>query len=204
MIENGERTAYRETFSYYTGLSSSRVPGIGQRRRFMVLNGTSNMELLYTDNNFNSSDASAILALIDSVIPASGGTGTHTFEAWQSASTLPDGLSGANDDADGDGLPNLLEYRLGTSATTANGGLPITAVKNGLGDFGVSFSERTDTAGVDTVVEVSADMVNWDPIETPYDSWPREGIDDSTQRVMVTLPGSGEDLFVRLRVTLEP
>lgn len=208
IADDGSRSSFRDAFAYFTGLSPARIPGTGQRRRFVILNGVQNssshadMEVLYSENDFRTSEASNVLALIDSIMPGSTTAPSNDYAAFQSAASLPVGQADALDDADGDGTSNLLEFVLGQSPTETDGH-PIKAVTQG-GVSQVQFTEAIGIEGVDVSIETSTNFVDWQSLNTPFADWPRETINDTAQRVMVTLPETEANLYVRLRATLTP
>lgn len=91
------------------------------------------------------------------------------FADWIATFDLPEGERGAGDDPDGDGIDNLLEYALGGNPAVANRDLlPVIGVESE-GDsayLSIGYSKNALATGIDYVVEVSADLVNWDSNET--------------------------------------
>lgn len=51
---------------------------------------------------------------------AGGNPGDGTYQQWVADQNFPDGQSGANDDPDGDGIRNAMEYALGTDPLAAS------------------------------------------------------------------------------------
>jgi hypothetical protein len=84
------------------------------------------------------------------------------------AATLPEGMRDADDDADGDGLPNLLDVLFGNDPASPDRS-PVESVLATDPDDGslcvsVSFPLNLDVADALIALEYSQDMLLWDPI----------------------------------------
>ncbi len=117
------------------------------------------------------------------VVPRSA-TGFET--AWPSVASQP------QDDADGDGIPNLMEYAFGLnpSVPTASGSLPSPV----LGSQGLSldFMIPAGITDLSYTAECTTDFVNWIPVAN-------QGT--GSQRLFTVPVVSGQNCFLRLRVT---
>ena len=108
------------------------------------------------------------------------------------------------DDADHDGIANLLEFTLGSSPLEASQQFVPTAAL--VGTNWVFEYERNDSSVSSStiqVVEYSSNFVDWSSITVPTSSSGPVTITDngSTDHVKVTLPAEGKSLFFRLKVT---
>jgi hypothetical protein len=97
-----------------------------------------------------------------------------TYNLWRSCKFTPaeqadDNISGPNADPDGDGVPNLMEYAMGTNPKAPSP----EAVMNGsvIEDF-PTLTYRKNVTATDLVFEVggSSDLQNWDYSSTYLDS----------------------------------
>jgi hypothetical protein len=88
------------------------------------------------------------------------------LENWRETffATRENAGEAANDfDFDRDGVPNLLEYALGSNPTVDDG----TEIGNGFradGRFALTFPFDDAAAGINVVVEASGDLINWEPL----------------------------------------
>lgn len=115
------------------------------------------------------------------------------------------GVSGAEADPDGDGLPNLLEYAFGLDPLTAEGGLGRPTPGEDEGRLTLTYIRRTDTADLDYVPEVSGDLSDWDSDATAVETISVTPLDAVREQVTVRdrLPlNSSGRRFIRLRVEM--
>jgi len=124
---------------------------------------------------------------------------TSGFAAWQAANNTTGGL---DEDHDGDGVPNGIEYFLG-GATDTTGFTPLPGVTNTAGTLSVTWTKAGDytgTYGTDFVVETSATLEagSWNAeIVAPN---PGATVTISGNDVTYTFP-AGTRNFARLKVT---
>ncbi len=86
------------------------------------------------------------------------------FEDWVLEQVIPAGLRGAQDDPDGDGLCNLLEFVVGTSPMKADASaIPAAVVLNSGGDrhLAFEFHRNPAAAAAQVFLETSDDVVHW-------------------------------------------
>jgi len=132
-----------------------------------------------------------------------------SFAAWASGLEA----AGEDDDPDGDGMVNLLEYAFGrdpghAEGPSADGGPRAPRLVVAGGEFRLEHAEREDKAlrGLGYRVEYSSDLVTWTP-EAPA------GTHSSTEAFLPERPGfvrrivtgavDAPYLFVRVAVTLD-
>ena len=132
------------------------------------------------------------------------GEGTH-FEAWKIA--YP-GVVTAGDDADGDGLPNLLEYLLNSNPLAEAsdpllvGELQTLSVKGGTGEYlTVTFTRRLDPTDVSWRVEFAGSLPgSWQPGVREPSVQSVGGVTELWRAAEPVTDGSAQ--FGRLRVEL--
>jgi hypothetical protein len=109
----------------------------------------------------------------------------------------------ANEDSDGDGVANLLEHALGSNpAVNQSRFAPIIeTVEDGSGEKYISFSytENKNAADVRKVVERSADLASWEPLDLATSSISRLDRGHFTE-VTVYIPANEGAGFFRVRV----
>jgi autotransporter-associated beta strand protein len=135
----------------------------------------------------------------------SDGTGAAAYAAWAAGYSWPNGLSGEAADADGDGLPNLLEFFL-TQNPTVGGPSGITAVKVTVGNEvypALSYVRRASIGDVRVATQVATTLdfaVDLGSVEVS--STPRgDGNLDVVVRSAVPLSQQPRQ-YLRLQVTI--
>ncbi|MBT3469284.1 MAG: hypothetical protein HN467_08175, partial [Opitutae bacterium] len=149
-------------------------------------------------------------------IIASNAAGSLTLSAELTvAAKATDAIAGARvpldeasrlsavEDADGDGMSNLLEHALGSDpASNVSTHSPIVdSVEDGSGDTFVSFSysENKSATGITYIVERSTDLKTWEPVDLSKASVNR--IDRGTfTEVTVFIPATDGNGFLRVRI----
>ncbi len=158
------------------------------------------LEVTATDVNQMTATAQVIVNV--TALPAG-------FASWIEGFAT-DGLSGFDDDADFDGIPNGLEFVLGGDPTLANDS-PLPTFASGAGDTVTYSFVRADRARgvVNLLIQVSENLVTW-PHESEIaigintaSSGSEVGITDMGDRdaITVTLPASATKMFLRLKVS---
>lgn len=132
----------------------------------------------------------------------------ETFGSYQQKHFTPaernnPALSAMSADADGDGLPNLLEYAFGTDPRNgdSNAVKPTSAPQGGHLTF--TYVRRTDAADLAYVVEMSDNLINWDSQPGMVEEVSVVPLDANRERVIVreiTPMSSKPKRFVRLSV----
>ena len=125
------------------------------------------------------------------------------FSAWQNDAptwaTVPIADRDPLDDADADGLVNLLEYALGTSPSLATPA-PVPSI-NGSGRLQISFTRPTGRTDITTVGEASENLTIWTaPVETIITN---NG--NGTETVIVRVPAAAPanaKTFLRVKVSI--
>ena len=122
------------------------------------------------------------------------------------------GLSGnPTADYDGDGLPDVVEYVLGTNPTTANSGGPSASLADGNLVFTFQRDHASLTSDISLSVEVSTDLANWPGVyhvgaDTASSDAGITVTDNGTyDTVTLTVPQAPDaQKFARLRVIVTP
>ena len=126
--------------------------------------------------------------------------GGGSYAAWIAGFDVPAELSGPNDDASGDGVPNLIKYAIGADPTVASlDGLP-QSVTETVGDevYQVLTVQKNPDAEVLFLLEASTDLITWNP--DPSNVSLIDHGDGLEYRVPVT---NQPRLFLRLQVSAE-
>ena len=128
------------------------------------------------------------------------------YESWASdgGHGLTDGVNDApSDDPDHDGFSNLMEFALGGAPMISSAAIQPT-FSNPTADWVFEYN-RSDAAQATTaqVVEYGNNLSGWTPVVIPATS---AGIVEITSgspsdRVKVTIPNQGSQIFVRLKVS---
>jgi hypothetical protein len=126
-------------------------------------------------------------------LPGDGPNPNPAFSDWIKGFNLPPGQDGPDDDADGDGIPNRLEYALGGNPGVPNSAQwPVgrDAVVDGVTYPGVQFTRNRLAVGVDIGVRASAALDFNPPLDTMESVEDLgNGVERVTVRGTVPLPG---------------
>lgn len=131
--------------------------------------------------------------------PAWGNIAPTPYNLWQQSNL--GGIMDDTADPDGDALPNLAEYALGSNPGTLNG-IGIIASSTG-----ITFTRNLAASDVNLIVEASSNLTNWSAIATKLGptAWTTAGgvtvNDPGTGSVAVTDTTNAGSRFYRLRVT---
>ncbi len=130
-------------------------------------------------------------------------TVTASFDFWQlnafsSAERNDPTMSGPNADPDADGVPNLIEYALGSDARSASAaGVPVVALESGNWSF--TYTRPVDRSDLVYSVEQSTDLIHWNTTDVTHI---RVSIADGLETWRATYPtASASACFFRLVVT---
>ena len=106
-------------------------------------------------------------------------------------------------DSDQDGLNNLLEHALGSDPTnpdsTYSPVIDITQDSNGQNFLTFHYTENNSATDITTLVEVSTDLQDWEPLDLNTISTTRIDRSDLTETTLY-LPATSEQRFFRIRV----
>lgn len=122
------------------------------------------------------------------------------YERWAGDFDLGD-AAGPEDDANGDGRPNVLDYALGLDPGEPAGE---DLLESGVGGIHFAFARRESSppTGLTYLVETSANLASWD--EVAEGSLVVSPLSPGWQRVSLRLdPDPGGRRFARLRVTYQ-
>lgn len=113
--------------------------------------------------------------------------GGQTFANWAAANSLPQGQDGPGDDADGDGVPNIVEFALGTDPASATSkALPADRrVRVGNDEYpAIAIIRRKNVTGAN--VEVKAyGAIPFNSEVTTVQEGAAEDLGDGTERVII-------------------
>ncbi|MCC5840185.1 MAG: discoidin domain-containing protein [Opitutales bacterium] len=133
-------------------------------------------------------------------------TAASPYETWANAAGLIGTEADPLADPDADGIPNLLEFALeGHPLQPGTAQLPVMSevLYDGLPHLRLEVSRNPDATGLDYIVEVSSDLVNWSALEdmdiiTLEDTAGSLVVEDAHPMS----PGSPR--FIRLRLEMNP
>ena len=119
------------------------------------------------------------------------------FANWIAAAGLTGPAAGATADADGDGVPNLLEYALGRLPNVAENAPPITMVQEGA-NLVCRYTRPKTTTGLTYQFQSSNDLVSWTPVAAAPVVESTSALFDT---MVLALPADVPRYFLRLQVT---
>ncbi|HLS28561.1 MAG TPA: hypothetical protein VK041_07910 [Opitutales bacterium] len=126
-----------------------------------------------------------------------------SFNSWIASFGIPEALQGPEDDPDGDGLSNLLEYAIGGNPSVADSSTRGPAQsRETIGDteyLTLSVSKNPDATDVNLEFETSSDLAAWTAADNNL-----VVLHETADTVKVGIPVTGETndrYFLRLRVS---
>lgn len=210
VVEGTRRTAFREGFSYYSGLSPNRIPGrSSDRSRFVVINGVTGSsshepwQVLFNANSVSNATRTSLMTEIDSVMPGNGtgNSDSGTYAAWIETFGLDEALVNPGMNPDDDDLDNLLEFYFNTSPVMADGS-PLSLTRDAQRRRVLQFAFGKAREGLEVRLEGSADLQAWEPVESASaDTWNIVSGEDEVDHASVVLPQDAPP-YVRLRVAM--
>ena len=189
------------------GVEQSAISGEveWQQETYSLTPGIHTLQWSYTKDSSVSRGADA--GWVDQVVlvPAAGG-----FAAWATGAGLVGPDAALDADPDADGLPNLLEYALGTSPTQATDAAQRPAVTLDLvsGEPALVLTHRRRKVGAPTytyktATDLATPPASWSPVAlTPLVVHPDADADGQVEIVSVSVPLNGAPrLFLTLSVS---
>jgi len=144
-------------------------------------------------------------ALIQPSISNAALTPPNRFVAWLSAQGVTNETAPL-DDADADGVANLLEYFAGSSAgdeADTRNPLTISRLPNGILQFSIQESLDLAGRGLTSILQQSPDLSNWLPVTAATESSNNIDAATGTRSKIIDLAQPADTrLFYRLEVTL--
>lgn len=209
-----DSTSSSGNFTFNIGNHNETIAGLSIRSSHRVATGTGVLTTTVLEINGTVMGAGTYTSASHEFITGNGSVvvttgGGSSFETWAATGK---GLSGPGtgagflDDPDGDGVPNGLEFVLGSepnpaspsSGSTAK--LP-TAARVG-DDFVFTFNRRHEAAYLNPSVEISPNLEFWTPVTDPADAVIEVTPASEADAVKVKIPLEGRDvLFARLKAT---
>ena len=156
-------------------------------------------EAIIFDRVLGSTERAAVEAYLATKTQAPANAPLVSYSAWSTANLPSPGNNGAEDDANGNDLANLIEFALGIDPAMAAAPKPLELTMNP-GTLTVRYSRPTDRTGISYQLMESPDLVSWTAVADQRGSV-TGGIEErSYSRVIGPLP----KLFYKLRVVLAP
>ncbi len=187
------------TFQWYVGASgvtTSLVSGATSATYTTPMLSSSRTYWVRASNASGSDDSTAATVTVNPPPPV-----TNSFSQWRSTYVFPSGKSGPNDDPDGDGIPNLLEFFHGVQPLLANSGQPLVTLRNNAGSLVLIYQRAKNPAGLTVDHQFTDDFILWTdlPDHTLGIATTDQG---TTEEVTVTLPANSEPkAYYRVKVT---
>lgn len=203
-----DRGMPRESFSLFSGFPASTPPGalsFGDRRLIVVVDATDASNLIVRHNgpplssgSLGTANINLIRAAINGVEPAPAGV---SYPAWSSSFAFPAGTAGFDDDADGDGWANGLEFYAATDPLSS-GERPLQEFAQTASGFRYSYQRATDRIGIEHQLAAGplTDLAVFLPSESQLTV---ETLAPNLERVTVELPADFGP-FIRQQVDLSP
>lgn len=130
----------------------------------------------------------------------------QTFNQWAAGYTFPGGLSAPNDDADGDGIPNIFEFYFASNPTNAaSGALPTAVSVNVSGQVypALTFVRSRNVSGVTLLPQVATDPTFANPLGNSVHSVVDLGNGTEQVTIRSTVNSTVEPAqFLRIRLSL--
>jgi len=169
----------------------------GDRRRVVVLNGSTGEVLLNESASTGAAQSASVIAAINSVEMEP----EESFALWILESAVSETERGENDDPDGDCLTNLLEYALGLDPAVADAG---NGPRIEMEPEGLRLVfQRSKTAAVDPIVIESGSSLGGFSAYVPAPEDFEVSDQGETERVSVIFPEGDGKSFARLKVSAQ-
>jgi hexosaminidase len=207
-----DSTSSSGAFTFDIGNHNETIGGLSIRSEHRVATGNGVLTTGFLKINGTVMGAGTYTSASHEFITGNGSVvvttgGGSSFDTWATDSKSLSGSdpnSGFLGDADGDGIPNGLEFVLGSepnpnspmAGSTAK--LP-TAARVG-DEFVFSFNRRHEAAYLNPTVEFSQDLEQWTPVADPANATIEVNPASEADEVKVKIPMEGRDtLFARLK-----
>ena len=191
------------TFQWYfgaSGVTANPVSGATSSTFTTPALNSSNTYWARASNTSGSANSSA--ATVTVIQPPSPPPLPTTFSQWSTLHPFPADKSGVNDDPDGDGIVNLLEFFSGTHPLQATTGQPAVSLVRDGNTYKFIYRRARNLGGYSLQHRYSLDLKTWQTISEADLSY--QIVDRGTyEDVSVTLPSAASDVrYYHLSVSL--